>query len=105
MVNLQDYILKSELFKTFEVDELLFVEYRCLINDHQSDIWTHHNYLAYVLGGKKKGAPPGCAFPARPGFIPKPPNRVGDEGGLTPDLIVLSHHRTYSRITAVSLNV
>lgn len=54
MVNLQDYILKSELFKTFEVDELLFVEYRCLINDHQSDIWTHHNYLAYVLGGEKK---------------------------------------------------
>ncbi len=54
ITNLQDYILHSRLFKTLSVDELLFVEYRCLINDHESDIWTHHNYLAYVIGGQKK---------------------------------------------------
>lgn len=37
-----------------EVDDLLFVQYTCLINDDASEIWTHDNYFAYVLGGKKK---------------------------------------------------
>lgn len=54
ITNLQDYITSSGLFKTLRVDDLLFVEYRCLVEDPASDIWTHHNYLAYVLGGKKQ---------------------------------------------------
>ncbi len=54
MVNLQDYILNSKLFKTFRVDDLLFVQYQCLVSDQQADIWAHHNYLAYVVGGEKK---------------------------------------------------
>ena len=54
MVNLQDYILNSQLFKTFRVNDLLFVQYQCLVDDDQADIWTHHNYLAYVVGGEKK---------------------------------------------------
>lgn len=58
MVNLQDYIIDSNLFKTFNVDDLLFVEYKCLIDDTQSEIWAHTNYLAYVLGGEKKWKTP-----------------------------------------------
>lgn len=54
MVNLQDYIEDSRLFQTFRIDELLFVEYKCLVEDDQSDIWAHNNYFAYVLGGEKK---------------------------------------------------
>lgn len=53
-VNLQDFIRQSQLFRTFRVDDLLFVEYRCLVEDRQSDIWTHDNYFAYVLGGQKR---------------------------------------------------
>lgn len=53
-INLQDFILESKLFKTFYIDDLLFVEYKCLVNEEQSNIWTHHNYFAYVFGGQKK---------------------------------------------------
>ena len=58
MVNLQDYIIDSNLFKTFKVDDLLVVEYKCLVEDHHSDIWAHNNYFAYVLGGEKKWKTP-----------------------------------------------
>lgn len=53
MVNLQDYIEESRLFQTFSIDELLFVEYHCLVEEQQSEIWAHHNYFAYGLGGEK----------------------------------------------------
>lgn len=54
MINLQDYIEDSRLFKTYAVDDLLFVEYKCLVKKDHSDIWSHNNYFAYTLGGKKK---------------------------------------------------
>jgi AraC family transcriptional regulator, exoenzyme S synthesis regulatory protein ExsA len=54
MINVHDYIADSNLFKKFKVDDVLFVEYTCLVNDTRSDIWSHLNYFAYVLGGKKK---------------------------------------------------
>jgi len=53
-VNLQDYILESRLFRTFRVDDLMFVEYQCLIDEEQSEVWAHDNYFAYVLGGRKR---------------------------------------------------
>jgi len=53
MVNLQDYINDSRHFKTIKVNDLMFVEYKCLISEEQSDIWNHNNYFAYVLGGRK----------------------------------------------------
>lgn len=58
MVNLQDFIIDSTLFKTIEVEDFLVVEYRCLVEDHEADIWTHHNYFAYVIGGEKKWKTP-----------------------------------------------
>lgn len=53
MVNLHDFISSSRHFRKFEVDDLLFVEYTCLVNDIRSEIWSHTNYFAYVLGGQK----------------------------------------------------
>ena len=53
MVNLPDYILSSGQFRKFELDNLLFVEYTCLVDDNRSEIWSHSNYFAFVLGGKK----------------------------------------------------
>jgi len=58
MVNLQDYIHESDLFKTIRIDDLLLVDYRCLIGDRESEIWNHTNYLAYVVGGEKKWITP-----------------------------------------------
>lgn len=54
MVNLQDYIEDSRLFKTYRADELLFVEYKCLVTDERSAVWSHNNYFAFPFGGKKK---------------------------------------------------
>jgi len=79
ITNLQDYILHSHLFKTYSVDELLFVEYRCLIDDPASGIWAHHNYLAYVLGGEKKWKTPKNEYRVGSGealFIQKGANTV-----------------------------
>src|SRR5690606_12358335 len=42
------------MFKTFKVDDLLFVEYKCLIEETRLGYWTHNNYFIYVVGGKKK---------------------------------------------------
>ena len=54
ITNLQDYIQNHKRFNTLTVDGVLFVEYQCLVEDQEADIWTHDNYFAYVLGGKKK---------------------------------------------------
>jgi AraC-like DNA-binding protein len=53
MINLHDFISGSNHFRKFEVDDLLFVEYTCLVDDSRSEIWSHTNYFAFVLNGKK----------------------------------------------------
>ena len=52
MDNLQDYIQRSNTFKKFEVDELLFAEFKCPIQDEKSRIWWHNNFFAYVVSGE-----------------------------------------------------
>ena len=54
MLNVYDYISDSRMFKTFKVDDLLFVEYKCIIDETRLGYWTHNNYFMYVVGGKKK---------------------------------------------------
>ncbi|HTE29983.1 MAG TPA: AraC family transcriptional regulator [Chryseolinea sp.] len=52
MLNLQDFVANSALFKKFEVDELLFIEYKCPIDQPRSSIWWHNNFFAFVLAGE-----------------------------------------------------
>lgn len=54
VLNFYDYIIHGNLFKKFEVDDLLFVEYKCLIPGNRVGYWTHNNYIEYIIGGKKK---------------------------------------------------
>lgn len=53
MVNVYDFISNSNLFKKFKVDDLLFVEYTCYVEDGRMEIWSHNNLFAYALSGKK----------------------------------------------------
>jgi AraC family transcriptional regulator, exoenzyme S synthesis regulatory protein ExsA len=53
MLNVYDYITDSRLFKTFKVDDLLFVEYKCQFKE-RIGFWTHNNYFAYILGGTSR---------------------------------------------------
>ncbi len=53
MVNLRDFIIQSNLFKTIDVPDLLLVHYQCFVEEEVSEIWSHESYIAYVLGGEK----------------------------------------------------
>jgi len=53
MVNLFSAIKKSALYRKLEVDELLFVEYTCMIEETKFGIWSNNNYFAFISSGKK----------------------------------------------------
>jgi AraC-like DNA-binding protein len=52
MLNLQDFIAGSKLFRKFNVDELLFAEYKCPVSDSDTEVWWHNNFFMYILTGK-----------------------------------------------------
>lgn len=54
MLNIYDYIANSKYFKTFRVNDLLWVEYKCMITDEPVAYWTHSNYFAYILSGNTR---------------------------------------------------
>ena len=54
MTNVYDFVSNSNLFKKFEVNDLLFVEYKCLFPENKVAYWTSSNYFIYVLGGRKR---------------------------------------------------
>ncbi len=55
MINLQDFIGSSNLFKKFEVDDLLFVEIICPVEEDESAnrLWWHNNFFFVCHGGGK----------------------------------------------------
>lgn len=54
MLNLHDYISQHpHMCKQFKVNELLFTEYNCVAEETRLGIWSHNNYFAYVISGKK----------------------------------------------------
>jgi AraC-like DNA-binding protein len=53
MISLLDFLYDNSLFKQFKVNDLLFVEYKCVVDDVKVKIWSKHNYFIYVLSGKK----------------------------------------------------
>ena len=54
MINVQDFIENGQLFKKFKVDELLFTEIKCPVEDDDSGggLWWHDNFFAYALAGE-----------------------------------------------------
>lgn len=54
MLNVYDFMKDLPAGKRLSVNELLFAEYKCPLNDSRFDMWTHHNYFVYVIKGKKK---------------------------------------------------
>lgn len=52
MVNLQDFIEKNGLFKTFKVDDLLFAEFKCPMKEGKDCIWWHNNFFFYIVSGE-----------------------------------------------------
>ena len=53
MTNVFSYIRDCNLFKKLEVDELLFVEFKCMIEEIRYGMWSDVNYFVFVTNGKK----------------------------------------------------
>jgi len=53
MLNLHSYIKDSKIYKKLKVDELLFVEYKCVVEETKLGIWSDANYFVFVTSGKK----------------------------------------------------
>jgi AraC-like DNA-binding protein len=46
--------MKSEIvFNKFEVNDLLFVEYQCPLQQERVEIWSQYDYIVYILSGEK----------------------------------------------------
>jgi AraC family transcriptional regulator, exoenzyme S synthesis regulatory protein ExsA len=53
MINTYDTIRENLHFNKFTVGELLFVEYKCPIEEEAAGVWTPMDYFIHVLSGKK----------------------------------------------------
>jgi AraC-like DNA-binding protein len=52
---------RPEVFNQLAVKELLFVHYKCPLEVTIQDSWSQHNYIQYILSGKKAYHTPGCS--------------------------------------------
>lgn len=67
MENMLDYIRKADVHKKFEVDDLLFVEFKCPYSDDKSPIWWHTNFFAFIVSGQTLLKTPGRQYVLKPG--------------------------------------
>ncbi|HTE28024.1 helix-turn-helix domain-containing protein [Flavitalea sp.] len=54
MINIQDYIKNTNLFKKFEVDDLLFIEIICPVEEdaQANNLWWDSNFFSYAIAGE-----------------------------------------------------
>jgi len=53
MTNVFKYIRECELFRKFTIDKLLFVEFKCMVEEIRFGMWSDANYFVFVTNGKK----------------------------------------------------
>jgi AraC-like DNA-binding protein len=53
MFRLFDIVYENCLFRQFKVNDLLFVEYKCLNDEQKLKVLSMDNFFIYILGGKK----------------------------------------------------
>ncbi|HEY8513870.1 MAG TPA: AraC family transcriptional regulator [Cyclobacteriaceae bacterium] len=53
MINIQDFLRNTQVFRKFEVDDLQFVEVVCRVDDDSMENqWWHNNFFSYSIAGK-----------------------------------------------------
>ena len=67
MENVIDFIGNTNLFRKFQVDNLLFAEFECPYEEGMSGIWWHDNFFAYILAGKSLLKTPRNEYTLEPG--------------------------------------
>jgi len=58
MFNFYEFVDGNPTFKQFNVDELLFTAYDCIIEESPLDYWTQKNYFVYTVRGHIKWKTP-----------------------------------------------
>ncbi|UKM66144.1 AraC family transcriptional regulator [Flavobacteriaceae bacterium GSB9] len=53
MLQLHGYLKESNDFKKLQINDLLFIEYKCLVQEVKAGIWSDANYFVFVTSGKK----------------------------------------------------
>lgn len=53
MFNLLEFVSGNSLFKQLKINDLLFLEYKCVADEAAVKVWSKHNYFLYVVRGKK----------------------------------------------------
>jgi AraC-like DNA-binding protein len=53
MLNIYPFIKENEQFQKLSIDELLFVEFKCPVEEVKLGIWSDVNYFVFVTSGKK----------------------------------------------------
>jgi AraC family transcriptional regulator, exoenzyme S synthesis regulatory protein ExsA len=67
MINMLDFIRQANFYKKFEVDELLFVEFKCPADDTQTGLWWHNNFFAFIISGETLVKTPNSETLLKPG--------------------------------------
>ncbi len=53
MIDLHGFLKASNDYKKLQVNDLLFIEYKCLVEEVKAGIWSDANYFVFVTSGKK----------------------------------------------------
>jgi AraC-like DNA-binding protein len=53
MFNLLEFVSGNSIFKQFKVNDLLFLEYKCVADQAAVKVWSKYNYFLYAVRGKK----------------------------------------------------
>src|SRR5688572_31414393 len=53
MFNLLEFVSGNSLFKQFKVNDLLYLEYKCVADQSAVKAWSKYNYFLYVVRGRK----------------------------------------------------
>ena len=53
MFNLLEFVNGNSIFKQFKVNDLLFLEYKCVADQAAVKVWSKYNYFLYAVRGKK----------------------------------------------------
>ena len=53
MFDLLKFVSGNHIFKQFKVNDLLFLEYKCVADQAAVKVWSDYNYFLYVVRGKK----------------------------------------------------
>ena len=53
MFDLLEFVSGNRIFKQFKINDLLFLEYKCVADQAAVKVWSKYNYFLYVVRGKK----------------------------------------------------